>query len=145
MMKYLIVLHVLGACVWTGGHLVLALSVLPKALKRKNHQIIADFESHFKKIGIPALFVQVITGIIMAAHYLPLSEWFTFNGPVQMHIGLKLILLVLTFALAIHARLFIIPKLSTGNLKQLGWHIAAVTVIAVLMVFIGLNFRLRIV
>lgn len=144
MIKYLILLHVLGACIWTGGHLVLALAVLPKALKKKNPEIVREFESHFEKIGIPALLLQVISGLFMAAYYLPVQEWFCFNGRIQTHIGIKLILLILTFALAIHARLFIIPKLSPQNLTLLAWHIAAVTCIAVLMVFLGLNFRLAI-
>ncbi len=138
-------MHVIGACIWTGGHIVLALSVLPKALKKKNPNIVKDFEAHFEKIGIPALLVQVITGVLMAAHNLPFREWFAFNGPVQTLIGLKLILLLLTIVLAIHARLLIIPKLSSVNLKQLAWHIMAVTIISVLMVFLGLNFRLGII
>jgi uncharacterized membrane protein len=30
--KILVILHTLGATVWTGGHLVLAVTVLPQAL-----------------------------------------------------------------------------------------------------------------
>lgn len=144
-LKYLIVLHVLGACVWVGGHLVLALSVLPKALKKKNPEIVREFEVHYERVGIPALLLQVITGLMIAVIYMPVSEWFTFRDRAHTHIGLKLILLLITFLLAIHARLFIIPKLSQNNLSLLAWHIAAVTIIAVLMLFLGLNFRLAII
>lgn len=144
-LKYLIVLHVLGACVWVGGHLVLALSVLPKALKKKNPEIVREFEVHYERVGIPALLLQVITGLMIAVIYMPVSEWFTFQDRAHTHIGLKLILLLITFLLAIHARLFIIPKLSQNNLSLLAWHIAAVTIIAVLMLFLGLNFRLAII
>ncbi len=31
----LVLLHVLGASIWTGGHLILTLTVLPEALKKK--------------------------------------------------------------------------------------------------------------
>lgn len=144
-LKYLIVLHVLGACVWVGGHLVLALSVLPKALKKKNPDIVREFEEHYERVGIPALLLQVITGLMIAVIYMPVSEWFTFQDRAHIHIGLKLILLFITFLLAVHARLFIIPKLSRNNLASLGWHIVAITTVAVAMLFVGLNFRLAII
>ncbi|MBK7149000.1 MAG: CopD family protein [Bacteroidetes bacterium] len=144
-LKYLILLHTLCACIWVGGHLVLALSVLPKALKKKEPEIVREFESHYERVGIPALLLQVVTGVMIAVIYMPVSEWFTFQDRVHTHIGIKLILLFVTFALAVHARLFIIPKLSRHNLALLAWHIAAVTAIAVLMLFIGLNFRLAII
>jgi uncharacterized membrane protein len=34
--KILVILHTLGATVWTGGHLVLAATVLPSALKHRD-------------------------------------------------------------------------------------------------------------
>ncbi len=144
-MKYLILLHVLGACVWVGGHLVLAISVLPKALKKNDPEMVRQYETHYERVGIPALLVQVATGLMMAVFYSPVSEWFSFQDRVHTHLGIKLILLGLTFSLAIHARFFIIPKLSQSNLRVLGWHIVAVTSVAVAMVFVGLNFRLAII
>lgn len=144
-LKYLILLHTLGACVWVGGHLVLALSVLPKALKKREPEIVREFESHYERVGIPALLLQVITGVMIAIIYMPVSEWFTFQDRAHTHIGIKLILLMLTFTLAVHARLFIIPKLSRNNLSLLGWHIVAITTVAVAMLFVGLNFRLAII
>ena len=142
-LKILIILHVIGASIWVGGHLVLALSVLPKALKQKNVKMIQEFEGNFERIGIPALIIQIITGIRLSMIYLPnISEWFSFETDLSKHIALKLILLLLTILLAIHARFFIIPKLSEKTLKTLGWHIIAVTVIAVLFLIDGLSFRL---
>jgi len=35
----LLTLHVLGACVWTGGHLVLAVAVLPRAVARRDSAV----------------------------------------------------------------------------------------------------------
>jgi len=37
--KILVLLHILSATIWTGGHLVLAIIVLPKALKKKRIRI----------------------------------------------------------------------------------------------------------
>jgi uncharacterized membrane protein len=140
--KLLILFHVLGACVWVGGHLVLALSVLPKALKEKNPEVVRIFEERFERIGIPALLVQVITGLRMAGIYVNVSDWFSFNNVMNVHISIKLILLIITILLAIHARFFIIPKLNAKNLSLLGLHIIAITLVALALLFTGLNFRL---
>lgn len=142
LLKILILVHVLGACIWVGGHLILALSVLPEALWKKDHQIVLEFEKRFERIGIPVLLLQVISGLWMASIYLPINEWLLFSDRVHIQIGIKLILLLLTASLAIHARLFIIPKLSNANLSMLAVHIFIITAIAVSLLFVGLNFRL---
>jgi hypothetical protein len=72
---------------------------------------------------------------------LPVSDWFNFQNQISALISLKIILLLMTVALAVHARLFIIPKLDAGRIALLGWHIAGVTFIAVLMLLAGLSFR----
>jgi putative copper export protein len=140
--KILLILHTLGACVWVGGHLILAVTILPKALKLKDPKIISTFESMFERIGIPSLITQIITGLRLAVLFLPISEWFDFSNSISRLISIKIILLLMTVALAIHARFFIIPKLNADRLSLLGWHIIGVTVIAVLMMLTGLSFRL---
>jgi len=50
-----IVLHVLAATIWTGGHIVLATTVLPKILKTKNIDKLLEFEMGYEKVGMPAL------------------------------------------------------------------------------------------
>ncbi len=139
--KFLIVFHLIGACVWVGGHLILAATILPKALRLRDPAIISGFESMFEKIGIPSLIIQVITGIRMSMIKLPVSEWFDFSNQISALISLKIILLIMTIALAIHARLFIIPKLDAEKIAMLGWHIIGVTFIALLMLVAGLSFR----
>ena len=52
-----------------------------------------------------------------------------------------IILLVLTLALALHARLRIIPRLSPERLPTLALHIVLVTILAVLFVVVGVGFR----
>lgn len=61
--RLLVALHLLGAAVWVGGHLVLSISVLPRALRARDPGIIREFESGFERLGIPALLVQVVTGL----------------------------------------------------------------------------------
>lgn len=142
--KLLVLFHVLGACVWVGGHLVLALSVLPKALKEKEPEVIRVFEERFERIGIPALLIQAITGLRMAGIYVPIKEWFSCSNVMYSHVSIKLILLIFTILLALHARLFIIPKLNKDNLSLLGVHIIIITIVALALMFTGLNFRLDI-
>ena len=142
MIKYVIMLHVLGATVWTGGHLVLTLGFLPKALRERDPEVIRFFESRYERVGIPALLVQVVTGVILAFHYLPdFSSWFAFDNPTSTHIVLKLVLLGATLALALHARLRLVPNLAENNLRYLAGHIVAVTVISVLFVLVGVGLR----
>ncbi len=142
MHQVMLILHVLGATVWTGGHLVLAITVLPRALRVQDAALISDFESRYEAIGIPALIVQVITGFWLAHRILPdPSTWFTFQTPAATHIAVKLILLALTVALAVDARVRIIPKLSADKLTALAWHVIPVTIISVLFVMVGVGMR----
>ena len=58
----LVILHALAATVWTGGHLVLDLGVLPRALRAGEAAPIRAFEEIFEPLGLTALALQVITG-----------------------------------------------------------------------------------
>jgi putative copper export protein len=142
MYKYIILLHILGATVWTGGHLILSILILPKALKNKSVEIIQNFEGPYEKIGIPALILQVLTGLYLAHNMLPdFSLWLSFLPGVPSLIGYKLILLLLTIIFAADARLRIIPRLNENNLTSLAWHIIPVTIISILFIVIGVSFR----
>lgn len=137
----LLVLHLLGASIWTGGHLVLALGVLPKALDAQDVTIVTAFEDRFERIGIPALILQGVTGLIMADRYLGgLSNLFDDNG-VARAVLVKVALLVITIALAADARIRLIPHLTNARLRSLAWHIRTITVVAVLFVVFGATIR----
>ncbi len=134
--KIALLLHLLGATIWIGGHLLLALRVVPRALREKNPKRITDFETMYEPAGIPALLVQVATGIWLAFGHYGVS---LFEPGSRVHQGVveKLILLTLIVTLAVHARFFIIPKLNENNLKLMAWHVWAVTMISVLMLLAG--------
>jgi putative copper export protein len=137
----LLTLHILGACVWAGGHLVLAITVLPSALARRDPRILRAFEEPFEKIGIPALAVQVATGVWLASQFVPITRWLAFGNALEVRIGAKLLLLGLTAVLALHARLRLIPRLDSSNLGLLAVHIVIVTAFAVSLVIVGVSFR----
>ena len=137
-LKIIIFIHIIAATIWTGGHLILSLSFLPKALKKDDFTIIEQFESKFERIGIPALFVLIISGIYMAIIYAPDFFEFDFSNHFTKHIFIKLSLLIITILLALHARFVLIPKRS---LKPLSYHIILVTLLAVVFVFVGFSTR----
>lgn len=134
-------LHILGATIWAGGHLILATTILPRALREHRAAAVSEFERSFERIGLPALAVQIVTGLWLANHLLGApGNWFHDN-PIAHVIQIKLGLLVLTLALAIHARLRVVPKLSDDTLPTLAWHIRLVTIVAVLFVLAGTSIR----
>ncbi|MHA8063277.1 CopD family protein [Aquirufa aurantiipilula] len=135
----LLLLHLIGACIWLGGHLILSLQIVPKALVKKDVQLIQQFEKIFEPIGIPSLVIQIITGVWMAIFQYGIQ--FNWDNAIQRNIIIKLSLLVLSLLLALHARIFIIPKLSLVNLPMMVLHIRFITLFALLMVFFGLQFR----
>ncbi len=140
--KILIILHTLGATVWTGGHLVLAVTVLPKALKNRDPDLIHNFEENFENFGLVCLLLQVITGLSLTWIYFPgWQNFFQFESFLSVYIAIKLGLLLATLALAIHARFFIIPNLTKETLNSLAYHIIGVTTLAVLFVIVGAGIR----
>ena len=142
MYKYALLLHVLAATVWTGGHLVLAITILPRVLKERSPSDLLRFESGYEKVGIPALIIQVVTGVWLAHNLMPdIGMWFSFDNPISRLISVKLSLLLLTALFAVDARLRIIPNLTEQNLTSLAYHIIPVTVFSVLFVIVGVAFR----
>ena len=137
----ILILHLIAATIWVGGHLVLAIGFLPKALKRKDFSYIGNFEKTYEPIGMPSLAVLVITGILMAYDYnAGLSSWFSFATPIERVVSLKLICLLTSICFAISAQTRVLPKLRKGQLNKLSEmavHIICVTLIGVVMVILG--------
>lgn len=137
-LKGIVFIHILAATIWAGGHLVLALGFLPRALRRRDFSIIEGFESRYEPIGLPSLLILILTGFYMAFVYTPdffLLDW---QDHFTRHILIKFGLLLLTLGLALHARFFLIPKKA---LRLLAVHILLVTGLAVLFVLVGFSAR----
>lgn len=138
----LLLLHILAATIWTGGHIVLATVVLPRVLQEKSPERLLEFEAKYEKIGMPALIIQVATGFVLAYRLVPdFSRWFDISNPISHGIIAKLLLLLLTVGFAIDARFRVVPNLSERNLVVMAWHIIPVTVFSVLFVVVGVSFR----
>ncbi|MCA6074389.1 CopD family protein [Fulvivirga sedimenti] len=137
-MRLIIILHILSATIWTGGHLVLTMAFLPAAWKKNDFSVIESFESRYEKIGIPSLLILIATGIYMTTIYSPDILSFDFSRHYTKHLLLKYLLIIFTLMLAIHARFFLIPKRS---IKPLALHILMITILSVLFVILGYSTR----
>lgn len=142
MYKYILLIHILAATVWTGGHLVLALGFLPRILRERSVAELTNFESSYEKWGMSALIIQVLSGLWLAHFRLPdISLWFSGESFVTRLIALKLALLGLTLAVAMDARLRIIPNLTAETLPAMALRIRLVTLLGVGFVVVGTTFR----
>ena len=142
MYALMLFLHVLGATVWTGGHLVLALTWLPRVLRERSSEQLLRFEQGYERIGMPALVLQIVTGVWMAYQMVPsVAQWLSPDTPVARAIALKLVLLLCTALIAAHARLRVIPRLSADTLPLMAWHVGAVTLLSVGFVAVGVSLR----
>jgi putative copper export protein len=116
---------------------------LPRALRQASAAPIRAYEEVFEPLGLTALAIQVITGLAMAWIYLPgLQGMFNPANPIAVLVGTKLLLLAATVALALDARLRLIPNLSDARLGPLAWHIRAITALAIAFVVVGAGIRL---
>ena len=135
-------IHLAAASIWVGGHLVLAVSLLPEAMSKRDPELVLGFERIYERIGLPAMVVQIVTGLWLAYRLRPdLGKWAQWSDPIALAICLKIACLAATVVLAVHARLFIIPTLDAPRLPVLGAHIVAVTVLALVFVWLGVSFR----
>ncbi|WP_017932538.1 CopD family protein [Robiginitomaculum antarcticum] len=137
----LLYIHLLAATIWVGGHLILAISLLPEALAKRDPKMIESFERIYERIGMPALIIQVITGLWLSYRLLPdIMAWADWSDAIALTISLKLICLAATFGLALHARFRVIPRLTPASLAVLGGHIIAVTFLGLAFAWLGLSF-----
>lgn len=142
MYKYVLVIHILAATVWTGGHLVLALALLPRILREGSVEGLLAFEGAYEKWGMSALIIQVVSGLWLAWFRLPdVAAWLAADSFVARLILLKLLLLGLTLAVAIDARMRIIPHLSVQTLPAMARRVRLVTLLGVAFVVVGTSFR----
>ena len=136
----LLVIHLLCAAIWIGGHLLLAFAYLPTALKNKDPNIILKFEKKYEPIGLPSLVLLVITGVLMAQQLgVNYENWFEFANPIEKVVSWKLTLLAITVLFALSAQFRVIPKLKEhpNKLPEMAFHIISVTTIGVIMLILG--------
>jgi uncharacterized membrane protein len=138
--QVLVLIHVFGAIVWTGGHLVLALVVLPRALRNDDARLVQEFEQGFEPLAIPSLLAQVASGVWLALRVKPADvAWTRVTAFPVSHIAIKLLLLLAILALAVHAKRRVLPRLEAGELRAYAGHARAVTLLSVALVVVGVG------
>ena len=137
----LLILHLICATIWIGGHLYLSICLLPKILRRKDVALLLSYEKSFEPLGMSALLLLVFTGIWMTLQYgVSISQWFSFSSPIERVVSVKLILLFITILFALSAQIRVLPKLRNNNIRKLpemAFHIIAVTIIGIVMLILG--------
>lgn len=126
--------------VWVGGHLYLAVCVLPSILRNNDVERLLKFEKSFEPLGMSALLFLVITGVWMSVQFgISWGKWFTFSSSMERVVSIKLILLFATFLLALSAQIRVFPKLKNGvnKLPEMTFHIIMVTLLGVAMLVLG--------
>lgn len=143
MMKMIFLyLHILGACVWVGGHLILMVRYLPEAFKLKSLSNLLSFEEKYEKIGMPFLIIQILTGLYLAQDWTDnYRQFFDLSQPVVKIIWIKLGLLLTTISLALDVKLRILPKISNESILDLSLHIIPVTLMGLMFAFLGMLIR----
>lgn len=163
--KLALILHILGATIWIGGHLVLVLGILPRALKEERTggsagaRRVLEFEQSFAWPGLLALALQLVTGIYLANVYL--GGWEGWRkvlseeaAPAAHSVLAKLALLIATALLGGHAYHRVLPRLeraaadSTGGpgiraraLRSFAVHAWCATLLALLLLIVGASIR----
>lgn len=136
--QLLLIIHLLAATVWVGGHLILLLIYVPKARKTNSLDGISFFRKNFEILGMPSLILLLLTGVLLAYDYeVSIDKWFQFKGGIERIVSLKLLLFITTITLAISATKFIFPRLKNEPKPILYVFILLVTSIAVTMLVLG--------
>ena len=145
-MGLVLFLHLLGASIWVGGHLILAIRFIPQAWRLSDARELLAFEQKYEPIGMTALAAQIATGLHLAwAYSSDMAQWFDPHAAPIHLIGYKLIALLLTALVAAHARFRVIPKLyrqpQGAGVRLFCLHVLMVTLLAVIFVYLGVAFR----
>lgn len=136
--QIILIIHLLAATVWVGGHLILLLRYVPKAIKNKSLDELSAFRKNFEPVGMPSLFILIITGIIMAYDYnVTIDKWFLFENAIEKIVSIKLILLFISLCLAFITIKFVLPSIDKLSPFLLYFIIFLVTTIAVTMLILG--------
>ena len=133
-----LIIHLLAATIWVGGHLLLLLRYVPKAIKSKSLEELSAFRKNFEPVGMPSLFILIITGILMAYDYnITFEKWFLFENSIEKIVSIKLILLFISLTLAFITIKFVLPSINKISPFILYFIIFLVTTIAVIMLVLG--------
>ena len=142
MYRALFALHLLAAMLWAGGALLLAALLLPAVLRGRAAPHRQTLECGFERLEMPALALQVATGLWMALHLVPdWTHWLTLHGALARAIGLKAVLLVAALGLTLRSRRQTGRPGVAGAPALAAWPLALRALLALGLVLTGVSFR----
>lgn len=136
----LLIVHLIAASIWVGGHMYLVICILPKVLRENNSSLLLQFEKTYEPIGMTSLLLLVITGIWMTLQFgIAPSRWFSFSSSIERVTSTKLLLLFFTVCFAVSAQVRVIPKIKrgAGKLPEMAVHIIGVSLLGLAMLVLG--------
>lgn len=137
----LIILHILGASIWIGGMLIMALGVLPKAKKINDSSMVKNFEGSFHILGMIALTVQFLTGFRLAMIYAGgMKGLFDFSNHAAVLFIWKLVLILMTMGIFVVFKKKTINNLIDDNVANASTPIWILTLLAIALMILGLGF-----
>lgn len=137
----LIILHILGASIWIGGLLIMALGVLPKAKKANNSSLLKDYEGSFHILGMIALTLQFLTGFRLAMIYAGgMKGLFDFSNHAAVLFIWKFVLILLTMGLFVIFKKKTLSTLTDSNISSASVMVWILTIIALALMILGLGF-----
>ena len=131
-------IHVIAATIWVGGHIILLISLVPDAVKRRDMSLVAEFEKRYGMVlGLPSLLIAGATGIAMAHRY---HGWFSESWPIGAKIALftALILIILLGRHELHR---LRGKEVGEDSRRFAIHVLLVTAVSLMLVVMGWHLR----
>ncbi len=138
--QLLLIIHLLCATIWVGGHLYVAIIIIPSVLKTRDATKMLNFEKSFEPLGMPSLLLLIVTGIWMMYQFgVHLGDLFAFSTPIETTLSLKVIFLLSTVALAISAQTWVLPSVrkSPRRIPIMAIHVILVALLGVALLTVG--------
>jgi putative copper export protein len=137
----LVILHILGASIWIGGMLIMALGVLPKAKKAKDAILLKNYEGSFHILGMIALTIQFLTGFRLAMIYAGgMKGLFDFSNHLAVLFIWKLVLILITMGLFVVFKKKTLSVIDNSNISSASTLIWVLTLISITLMVLGLGF-----
>ncbi len=137
----LIILHILGASIWIGGMLIMALGALPKAKKANDASLLKNYEGSFHILGMIAITIQFLTGFRLAMIYAGgMKGLFDFSNHAAVLFMWKLVIVLLSAGLFVVFKKKTLSNLDNNNISSASAIVWIIAVLAIAQMVLGLGF-----
>ncbi|MCA9286018.1 MAG: hypothetical protein KDA22_12415 [Phycisphaerales bacterium] len=140
--KLLVMLHVLGACIWIGGSIALVSIVLPPAMRERRAEPVVAFERRFGWLGLGALTAQLLTGTWLGLVHLGDLRTIFAEPKATTHLVLtKLVLALVVFGWGGYEYHIMALRLKADGLRRFNAHAWTTVALSVLLLVLGVAIR----